>query len=140
MDKGQNKVVGGTVAEGTREPKVLEVEYLHVEFVHDGEVNAAVKDVSFSVCQGRTLGIVGESGSGKSVSCLAVMGLLPKSAAVSGHAWLAGASDQPERRGCPERHSGQPHRHDFPRAHDQPKPCAEMRQPGDGDAVGARKS
>ena len=97
MDKGQNKVVGGTVAEGTREPKVLEVEHLHVEFVHDGEVNAAVKDVSFSVCQGRTLGIVGESGSGKSVSCLAVMGLLPKSAAVAGHAWLAGASDQPER-------------------------------------------
>jgi peptide/nickel transport system ATP-binding protein len=38
--------------------------------------------------RGKTLGIVGESGSGKSVSTLALMGLLPKQASVSGHAWL----------------------------------------------------
>lgn len=68
--------------------KVLEVRNLHVEFRRDGASTYAVKDVSFDVYRGRTLGIVGESGSGKSVSCLAVMGLLPKSAAVSGHAWL----------------------------------------------------
>ncbi|MBR5353265.1 MAG: ABC transporter ATP-binding protein [Bacteroidales bacterium] len=68
--------------------KVLEVRDLHVEFRRDGSSTAAVKDVSFEVYRGRTLGIVGESGSGKSVSCLAVMGLLPKSATVTGHAWL----------------------------------------------------
>ncbi len=37
-----------------------------------------VADVSLSVPAGGSLGIVGESGSGKSLTCLAVMGLLPR--------------------------------------------------------------
>ena len=63
---------------------VLKVADLHVSFPHDGEYREAVKGVSFSVRRGTTLGIVGESGSGKSVTSLAIMGLLPKSAHISG--------------------------------------------------------
>src|SRR5205085_4414505 len=44
----------------------------------------AVDGVDLSLARGQTLGIVGESGSGKSVTALAVMGLLPDSAEVSG--------------------------------------------------------
>ncbi|MBQ8702805.1 MAG: ABC transporter ATP-binding protein [Bacteroidales bacterium] len=51
-----------------------------------------VENLHYTLRRGETLGIVGESGSGKSVSTMALMGLLPKSATVSGHAWL---SDKP---------------------------------------------
>ena len=54
---------------------LLEVEGLSVSFeTADGTVRA-VRDMSFSVAEGKTLGIVGESGSGKSVSMHALLGL-----------------------------------------------------------------
>ena len=55
---------------------MLEVKHLQVKFkTRDGFVEA-VKDTSFTLSKGETIGIVGESGSGKSVTSLAIMRLL----------------------------------------------------------------
>jgi oligopeptide transport system ATP-binding protein len=66
---------------------LLEVAGLTVGFSARGKVVPVVRELSFSLHRGETLVIVGESGSGKSVTCLALMGLLPRPA---GHV-LAGA-------------------------------------------------
>ena len=63
---------------------VLEVDSLNVEFRINGEYFHAVHDVSFHIENGETLGIVGESGCGKSVTSLALLRLLTKSARVGG--------------------------------------------------------
>jgi ABC-type microcin C transport system duplicated ATPase subunit YejF len=56
---------------------LLEVRQLSVSFHTRNGVVRAVRDVSFDVEQGQTLGIVGESGSGKSVCCYSLLGLIP---------------------------------------------------------------
>jgi oligopeptide/dipeptide ABC transporter ATP-binding protein len=47
-----------------------------------------VNEVSLRIAAGESLGLVGESGSGKTMLALALMGLLPPGARVSGEAWL----------------------------------------------------
>ncbi len=69
---------------------VLSVNNLGVEFWVGGKWAAAAKHVTYDLMPGKVLAIVGESGSGKSTSSMAIMGLLPKNARVSGSAKLAG--------------------------------------------------
>lgn len=75
----------------------LEVEDLTVRFGRRGAV--AVDGISFSVERTQHLGIIGQSGSGKSVTALAIMGLLPEHAHVTGSIRLDGT----ELVGLPER-------------------------------------
>ncbi|WP_219412726.1 ABC transporter ATP-binding protein [Pseudonocardia nigra] len=63
---------------------VLEVNDLDISFPSEAGRVHAVRGLSYQVAPGEVLGIVGESGSGKSVSSMAVMGLLPPQARVSG--------------------------------------------------------
>ncbi len=56
---------------------LLEIHDLSIRFrTEDGPVDA-VKNISFSLKQGESLGIVGESGSGKSITALSLTRLLP---------------------------------------------------------------
>ena len=59
---------------------VLEVEGLNVDLSIPAGILHAVRNVSFSVRKGETFSLVGESGCGKTMTALAVMGLLPRSA------------------------------------------------------------
>ena len=55
---------------------VLEVENLQVDFFTRRGTVHAVRDVSFTIAKGETLGLVGESGSGKSVTAQAILGMI----------------------------------------------------------------
>lgn len=56
---------------------MLKIENLTVEFNTQEGLTKAVKNISFEIPKGKTVGLVGESGSGKSVTSLAVMRLIP---------------------------------------------------------------
>ncbi len=71
-------------------PPLLHVEDLRVAFPIGGAVVHAVRGVSWTLAHGEALAVVGESGAGKSTSALALMGLLPVTARVSGSVRLRG--------------------------------------------------
>ena len=63
---------------------LLDVQNLGLRLrTHAGPVDA-VRGVSFTLQRGETLGLVGESGCGKSLTAMALMGLHPEGASVSG--------------------------------------------------------
>ena len=69
---------------------ILEVRELGVEFWVEGEFYPAAVDMNYVVRRGEVLAIVGESGSGKSTSSMALLGLLPENARVTGSIKLLG--------------------------------------------------
>jgi peptide/nickel transport system ATP-binding protein len=70
---------------------VLEVRNLKTHFLTTEGIVKAVDGVSFSVSQGKTLGLVGESGCGKSVTAMSIMRLIaPPGRIVGGEILLNG--------------------------------------------------
>ena len=69
---------------------LLEVTDLRVDLHTHRGTAAAVQGMSFSLERGDTLGLIGESGCGKSMTALALMGLTPENATVSGSLKLEG--------------------------------------------------
>ena len=69
---------------------VLSIRDLRVTFRTPNGPVSAVRGIDIDVAAGEAVGVVGESGSGKSVSFLAMMGLLPRSAEVTGSAKIDG--------------------------------------------------
>ncbi len=81
---------------------LLEVSNLTINLqTHRGRAQA-VRDVSFTLERGATLGLIGESGCGKSLTALALMGLLPDHAQIDGSIQLDGKEllDMNERQLC----------------------------------------
>jgi oligopeptide/dipeptide ABC transporter ATP-binding protein len=76
-------------------PPVLDVTDLRTHFSTFGGTRLvkAVDGVSFSLAEGKTLGLVGESGSGKTTTCLSIVGLLPRAARIVGGRVLFGGED-----------------------------------------------
>jgi peptide/nickel transport system ATP-binding protein len=63
---------------------LLAIDGLTIDLPTPDGARRIVKDVSFTLARGATLGVVGESGSGKTMTALALMGLLPDGAMISG--------------------------------------------------------
>lgn len=69
---------------------ILKIEDLSIQFATPRGNLRAVRNVSFELGAGESLGVVGESGSGKTVLSRAIMGLLPSTATRTGRVTYEG--------------------------------------------------
>ena len=72
---------------------ILEVNRLNVRFAMSGGDVLAVRDVSFSLRRGRTMGFVGESGCGKSVTAYSILRLVPPPGIIGAESILYNGKD-----------------------------------------------
>lgn len=67
---------------------MIKVENLKVRFRIENQIKEALKGVSFHLNKGEILALVGESGSGKSVTCQAIIDILPNYAVKEGKIFI----------------------------------------------------
>jgi oligopeptide/dipeptide ABC transporter ATP-binding protein len=76
MDREATMTAAGPEVPGIA--RLLEIEHLSIEFPIRRRWTETVRDVSLDVTPGEVVGLVGESGSGKTLTCSAVLGLIPR--------------------------------------------------------------
>lgn len=69
--------------DGNQAP-LLEIENLYVGVGKGREIRNVLEGVTLPIAQGEIVGLVGESGCGKSMASLAILGLLPRGARITG--------------------------------------------------------
>ncbi|MDR6587106.1 ABC transporter ATP-binding protein [Agrobacterium tumefaciens] len=72
---------------------LLKVENLNVTFTNYGRTRQVLRDVAFTVAAGERVALIGETGSGKSVTAKAIIGTLPKNAAITSGAVVIDGRD-----------------------------------------------
>ena len=89
VSRGRDKRTGLNMTPSNAIP-LLSVRNLRVALQTSHGQLEALRGVDFEMLRGNTLGLIGESGCGKSLTALAIMGLLPDRATVSGSIALNG--------------------------------------------------
>jgi ABC-type glutathione transport system ATPase component len=77
---------GASAVATVASPALLRVADLRIDVPGDAGPRAMVDDVSFELGRSQSLGLVGESGSGKTLTCRALLGILPHGCVQAGGA------------------------------------------------------